>query len=261
MTKRGRQHIDRNLSISEARKVPNVSKNAIAIECCTSDKNRSSLSLERHFTHKIVANDDPNMLVALPLANGICVLCINDGISNGKTNIIIENQVELFLDKNVTSNINLIEFREGWNAEFTGKKKKGSVIAKAGTEICTITFNNTKNDNNNKNNNEVIKRKFCTPIGGQVLEFNQNLFSNPSLIHDQPYGSGYIAIIFPNTDIPTLLNPTFEDLMKEINKPQICYGFIKGTCIRGSNCKFSHIEPEESPSFKNSKLDERDNEK
>ena len=55
------------------------------------------------------------------------------------------------------------------------------------------------------------------PIGGEVVEFNEELEGNPALINTDPYGEGWIVKIKPTdpAEADTLLNAAqYADLIK-----------------------------------------------
>ena len=55
------------------------------------------------------------------------------------------------------------------------------------------------------------------PIGGEVVEFNEELDGNPALINTDPYGDGWIVKIKPTdaSEADTLLNAAqYADLIK-----------------------------------------------
>ena len=55
------------------------------------------------------------------------------------------------------------------------------------------------------------------PIGGEVVEFNEELEGNPALINTDPYGEGWIVKIKPTnpTEADTLLDAAgYADLIK-----------------------------------------------
>ncbi len=37
-----------------------------------------------------------------------------------------------------------------------------------------------------------------SPVGGEILEVNQEVLKNPSLINSDPYGAGWVAVIAPD---------------------------------------------------------------
>jgi glycine cleavage system H protein len=37
-----------------------------------------------------------------------------------------------------------------------------------------------------------------SPVGGEILEVNQEVLKSPSIINDDPYGAGWIAVIAPS---------------------------------------------------------------
>lgn len=52
------------------------------------------------------------------------------------------------------------------------------------------------------------------PVGGEVLELNEDLDGNPELVNEDPYGKGWIIKVkMPHTDTSTLLT---ADAYKEI---------------------------------------------
>ena len=220
--KRANQHIyvDRNQVLKESNKQPNVASGVIASPCI--DKNRTG-SLERHFKHMICsADNEPRMLTAMVMHNDICVLVI-------KSKIEAVSEVKFLIDVDADS--------------ISGKKKKGAKKVKAGSSVLFLTFSDGS------------VAEYITPVGGQLLETNLNLLSQPNLLQDQPCGTGYIAVIYPDTEIPSLTNgmtvksssdqPSLQD-----KKSNICFAFVKGICTRGDNCKFKHDSDDASNSKK-----------
>jgi glycine cleavage system H protein len=37
-----------------------------------------------------------------------------------------------------------------------------------------------------------------SPVGGEILEVNQEVLKSPSIINDDPYGAGWVAVIAPS---------------------------------------------------------------
>lgn len=55
----------------------------------------------------------------------------------------------------------------------------------------------------------------CIPIGGKVVEINENLVDSPELVNDDPYGSWMIAVeIADKTEV--------DDLLKAEEYEKIC---------------------------------------
>jgi glycine cleavage system H protein len=52
-----------------------------------------------------------------------------------------------------------------------------------------------------------------SPVGGEILEINQEVLKSPSIINDDPYGKGWIAMISPGD-----LDTDMGDLIKGSNK-------------------------------------------
>jgi hypothetical protein len=85
----------------------------------------------------------------------------------------------------------------------SGKKKKGARKITAGHTMCTFHYDDGSN------------RKMITPVGGQVLELNnEQLQSTPLLIQSEPLGRGHIAVILPESD----LLPSLEDQRENENE-------------------------------------------
>ncbi|CAN0357059.1 unnamed protein product, partial [Ectocarpus fasciculatus] len=49
-------------------------------------------------------------------------------------------------------------------------------------------------------------RQLTTPVGGQVLELNNRLESQPELLKSDPHGTGYVAVVYPDTELPDFHN-------------------------------------------------------
>ena len=50
-----------------------------------------------------------------------------------------------------------------------------------------------------------------SPIGGEIVEINQEVMDNPEIINKEPYGKGWFAIIKP-----TNLEKDLENLLKDL---------------------------------------------
>lgn len=210
--KRTIQHVyvDRSQVLKESNRQPNIANGVIASAC--TEKERTG-SLERHFKHMLCSsNNEPCMLTAMVMHNDICVLVIKSNIGGvSAANFKIEVDAD----------------------SISGKKKKGAKKVTAGSSVLLLTFSDGS------------VREYITPVGGQLLETNLNLLSHPNLLLDQPCGTGYIAVIYPDTEIPSLTNglrgklssdqPSIQD-----RKSKICFAFLKGMCSRGDDCKFKH---------------------
>jgi hypothetical protein len=215
--KRANGYIDRSQVL--ANKQPNVASGIIAMPCI--DRNKTG-SLERHFKHKLDAQDnDPTMLTAMVVMNDICVLVLKSAIE-GVEKVTFKVEVD--------------------SGSISGKRKKGAKILNAGCSVISLRMSDGS------------EKEFFAPIGGQLLETNGNLLSYPNLLFDQPCGTGFIAVIYPNTEFPSLTNS--ESYNKKSNaKNNICFDYAKGTCKRGNACKFKH-EIESLPSAKKQKIDD-----
>lgn len=80
----------------------------------------------------------------------------------------------------------------------SGKRKKGAIKIQAGASICRFAYT------------DGTLRSMVSPVSGHVLEMNTlQLSQDPTLVHSQPFGCGYIAVILPEDD----LLPTLEQSM------------------------------------------------
>lgn len=174
------------------------------------DTNSSLETWERRFLKKIYGTEDVSILDAYTLPNDICVLYMSPYL----------------ITKNSDTDGNHQYFGSKLNIEFTkkvstvaiagnisGKKKKGAMKIRKGDTICSITLGN-----------ENIELK--SPIGGQILEINENVEKNVS------DGTNYICVILRNVNCEWIGNGE--------KKVHICYSFLKDECTRGDKCKFAH---------------------
>jgi glycine cleavage system H lipoate-binding protein len=204
-----RGFVDRTQVLSDSNKAPNVMINAKAVEC---NNNNVGYSICK-FKCKVSVVEEPDVLDAMVMANEICVLVLKE-----------------------PQNCLKIEFKIHLNSdEISGKLKKKAKLLKAGDIVCTVTTT----DN--------VKHEYKTPVGGQLLEFNESLLASHELLFTDHQNLGYIAIIYPNTLIPGLDGYIdYNSLMEQMNKNKriatenVCYSFLQGNCNRGSNCKFKH---------------------
>lgn len=206
--KRGNQHVyvDRNVVLRESNKLPNIALGIHAIPCIGREKTGS---LERHFKHKLSDSDKNSpMLTAMVLNNDICIL-------------VIESDIQAI--------VSVCFCVEADSDSISGKKKKGAKKIKANSPILKLNFTNGSTI------------EYLTPVGGQLLETNLNLLLHPNLLLEQPCGAGFVAVIYPDTEIPSLTNGLTRTSSSDLDiKSNICFSFVKGLCRRGDGCKFSH---------------------
>jgi|LauGreDrversion2_2_1035103.scaffolds.fasta_scaffold68882_1 glycine cleavage system H lipoate-binding protein len=127
---------------------------------------------------------EQGILASLVLPNRICVL-----VFNGKKSLDIRDDIAI----TITS----ISYTEGFQEktkEVTGKKKKNSIYIEAGDTICIVYYKTNDDDN-------IKSYKLCSPIGGHLLETNDNIIKNPNLVIEQSNDQGYVAVLFPTYDI------------------------------------------------------------
>lgn len=83
--------------------------------------------------------------------------------------------------------------------------------------------------------------ELCSPILGRVLETNEKLMSDPSLLHSYPDSNGYIAIL--SSTVPSVIDRCGINVLRRYNRGELsrlCYSWVKGSCFRGDACKFFH---------------------
>lgn len=231
--------VDRSQRLNNATRLPNVFNTAKAMPC-----NNHFYSLEARFKHKIVVDSADDFLNGYILPNGICVLM---------SAVAVDAAGVVFSEDLSVDNI-------------SGKLKKGAKVMQAGDVLCSVvvpavervssvstvlnsaatssTTTTTTADGNKTNSSTRLLR---TPIGGQLLELNQALITQPELLRQQHLGAGYIAVIFPDTEIPSLDGSRdYDALVTDIDKRKqqrtanLCHAFINGKCNRGDSCKFRH---------------------
>jgi glycine cleavage system H lipoate-binding protein len=170
-------------------------------------------SYERHFTHKLFVSDD-DYLDAYILRNDICVL---------------------FTKKNINASSFLFHVAL---EVMSGRRKKGARKIKADTVICEITTTE----------GQVLALK--TPVGGQLLELNEGLAANLQLLENIHSGERYIAVIFPDTKIPSPGQSVDEWKAVQASmafRSNVCYSWLQGKCLRGEKCRFVHSDDIDTP--------------
>lgn len=210
--KRKRTYIDRSQVLSELSKPSNVMEGIVARACDTTTVG----SLERHFKHKLVANNEiqqtdndtvVEVLTAMVMHNELCVLVCNEPCRVDRMEYIIAADSDAI----------------------SGKRKKGAKYVKSGRTIARITMADGS------------CKDLVTPVGGQLLETNDRLVDNPNLLWDQPHGTGYVAVVYPDTDLPGLGDAPNAAAEQHAN-PNVCFAYLRGKCTRGYSCKFDHFE-------------------
>lgn len=212
-----RKRIQSNLT--DFKKVLSVLPCTNAVPCIKSLK-----SIEKRFAQRLTVTDNSFALDALVLPNELCVLVMKNPIIGA--------------DKVV------------FNAEFypvvqtTGKRKKGCRTVNPGDVICTTVIGD-------------VVQNYITPVGGRMIEYNECILQQPSLLGTDPSGVGHVAIILPETEIPSIFTdtPDYDSLLAKtklkrhcvVNK--ICFEWAKGLCNRGDTCKFAHSHPEGDTSW------------
>ena len=127
-----------------------------------------------------------------------------------------------------------------------GKRKKGAPKVKSDAPICEVHFKNG------------IIWELKSPVGGQLIELNENLLTNHGILgRNGPYnGERYVAIIYPTTKLPGPQDTDVEVWKQKQHEaslvPKICYSYLEGTCTRGESCRFQH---DDTSSIVESKVD------
>ncbi len=90
-----------------------------------------------------------------------------------------------------------------------------------------------------------------TPVGGQVLELNRGILNGTlDALGSDPYGTGYICVIFPDSELPTFHNMNTWNTAQSTDsgKSNLCFSWQQfASCRRGSSCKFVHEAPASIP--------------
>jgi len=157
------------------------------------------------------ANVSKHMLTAYIMANGICVLTATSPWLEG-------NVVSVCFEKSLSTEA------------ISGKKKKGARKIRPDTKLCTIVLVNQEGQLESRREVQLF-----SPVGGQVLELNTLLVESPLLVATQALGRGFVAVVFPDEELPSLEN---GGVVK--SKDNFCFAFRRGSCVRGDACKFKH---------------------
>lgn len=194
--------------VVDLRRLPNVMPDTIALACQRDRK----YTFACKFSHRLSVPQSPNVLDAIVLQNGICVL----------------------ISKVPMTNVQQIEFCAKLNTDgISGRQKKGALKLRAGVVICTVSFTD----------GSVVE--LLAPVGGKLLELNDMVCQKPELLSLKYDSEGYLAVLYPDTEIPTLDGyPDYKALAgsfahKNIEKG-VCFDFQNGTCTRGDSCRFKH---------------------
>eukprot|EP00298_Acanthocystis_sp_HF-20_P025827 c38176_g1_i1.p1 GENE.c38176_g1_i1~~c38176_g1_i1.p1 ORF type:complete len:163 (-),score=48.71 c38176_g1_i1:20-508(-) len=140
--------------------------------------------VERYYTQYL--NKISNQYVYSHV-NGLCVVGVT------KTHpLFLEGEISF-----VSFDINGNDRR---NSKVRGKRKKGGLFVEKNTVICIIVVKTSSGE----------EKEFPITAGirGHLIEINEKLSQNPSLIHLSECGKGYIAVIKPQKD-------NFEDFEKK----------------------------------------------
>lgn len=199
--------IDRAQTLSGSRKLPNILPGTIAIPCQRDRK----YTFACKFKHRLTVGGNDAVLDAIVLENDICVLISKVPICAKR----IEFSTRLSTDG------------------VTGRMKKGALNLKAGSPICSIVLED----------DSIIE--LVTPVGGKLLELNEKLVQETSLVHLKPDSEGFFAVIYPDTEIPSLTGfsdyaSLTESFAGKIIEKGVCFDFQQGACSRGNGCRFKH---------------------
>lgn len=208
--KRKSVYVDRSQVMYDRNKMPNIMESIKAVAC----ESGKHCSLEKRFKYKLVVDGDESVLDAMVMHNDICILMSK--CPRKCSNVAFHESIS--------------------TEEISGRQKKGAVTIRFGSVICSII-----DDSGN-----TIELK--TPVGGKLLEFNDGLVQCPQLLETHYNSSGYIAIIYPNTEIPSLDGCSdYESLKQKVidklaqSRDNRCHAFAAGNCSRGDACKFKHV--------------------
>lgn len=87
--------------------------------------------------------------------------------------------------------------------------------------------------------------QLCSPILGRVLETNEKLVADPTILSSHPSSNGFIAIL--SSTVPSLIDRCGINVLRRYNRGELsrlCYSWVKGNCFRGDACKFFHPSTE-----------------
>lgn len=233
-----RKYIARGQNLDEQRpsnrkNLPNIVKGCVANPAPNEDNKFALGSCGKQYKHQLCVKSAEQeeteqhkgpyyWLSAMVMYNEVCVLTAPTLSKNDP-------------DEGIT-----VTFHPNLNTDsISGRNKKGAKFITAGDVICTIT--------NNKSQETIDMR---TPVGGKLLELNDQLINSPNLVVIENDNSGFIAVIFPNTEIPQLDGAkNWDSLVKKMEvkttDKSVCYAFLNtGNCSRGDMCKFKHQQVE-----------------
>lgn len=200
--------IDRAQTLSGSKKLPNIMPGTVAIPCLRDRK----YTFACKFKHRLTVEGKDSILDAIVLENDICVLISKVPISSAKN----------------------VDFSSRLSTDgVTGRMKKGALNLKAGSPICFVTLED----------GSVVE--LVTPVGGKLLELNDKLVLEPALLESKPDSEGFFAVIYPDTEIPSLTGYSdyaslTESFAGKIIEKGVCFDFQQGTCNRGNGCRFKH---------------------
>ena len=222
MGKRKCVYTDRTAILASSGRQPNF----VAGLVCTANLEKKMGSKQRFFSYKIT---HPNSVYAhiYVMPNNICMLVLPEPTSTSHFTYSITNKELL-----------------------SGKKKKGATNIKADSVLASLSCI------------DGTIKEIRSPIGGSILELNDTLTINPSYLNEEPLGRGYLAILLPDTTIPSPDNGiNWDDVKVEMSLKgsNICYAWLKGNCHRGNSCRFEHklqTETESNHPIKVRKVDD-----
>ena len=222
-TKNSDDYVDRTAKLSSSSRKPNVVPSAQVEQF----EDQSYKSPDRLFKYRMLVPSDGTMLVAKIMYNEICVLFFS------------KSQQVFISQKKASFTFSTSLHTDG----ISGKRKKAALTINSGYGIGELK----------SEDGEIIKIK--TPVGGQLLEMNETLISQLHVKNDDnDIERVYIAVLLPNTWIPTLDNVGntnwFSDyITAQRERNNKCFAFMKGACLRGAACKFLHettVQPSSS---------------
>lgn len=208
MGKRRKTEQGTNQALFDLKKLPNVLPDTVALACQRDRKYTFACKFKNRLSIPLA----PNVLDAIVLQNDICVLISKLPIVDVKT----------------------VEFCASLSTDgVSGRQKKGALKLKAGAIICSISYSDGR----------VVE--FSTPVGGKLLELNELVCDQPALLSEKFDSEGYLAVIYPDGEIPSLDGyPDYKSLAESISQKHVekgvCFDFQEGNCSRGDSCRFKH---------------------
>jgi hypothetical protein len=198
---------------------------------------------------------------AMVLHNDICLLTV-PGLHEFATSKckVVDSSSSSLSSASIATELTQYQVKIDWhkklsleNANLAGRKKKGATNIEGDGCLCSLAISFNPNPNTNPNPSTTMQEDqqqeengassvvcfrvdILTPMTGRVLELNEAILKDPSLVLSDPVGRGFLAVLLPDRAVPAI----GSDLA--FAEKNYCYSFLKGECKR-ENCIFLHEHP------------------